>query len=179
MRTYWEATVKHTITDENGKLKKVNSVYLVDAVNHTEVEARLTQKMSEIIQGDFEIKPIRQSDITRVVVVQDTGNYFKVKIEFDFEKKETESILVEAADLESALSGFVKTERFLNFNFWVISVSQTKIRDVYDFDLSWQDEILTREPLDDLPEVQGLLHSGETFSATVSGDFEQDNNEAP
>lgn len=140
MKSYWEGTVKHYFTDENGKLKKVNSVYLVEAVNHTEVEAILTGKMSQIVTGDFEIKPIRQSDVVRVINGEPTGRYFKVKIEMEFEKKETEVILVEAKDLESALNGFLVNEKILGYDFEVISVSRSKVLDVYDTPIDYAEE---------------------------------------
>lgn len=140
MKTYWEGTVKHYFTDENGKLKKVNSVYLVDAVNHTEVEAILTVKMSQIVTGEFEIKPIRQSDVVRVINGEPTGRYFKVKIEMEFEKKETEVILVEANDLESALNGFLANEKILGYDFEVLSVSKSKILDVYEPSIEYAEE---------------------------------------
>ena len=155
MRAYWEGTVRSYETDENGKVKKVSKTYLVDAVNHTEVEAILTKKMAEIVKGKFEIKPIRQSDVTAVISDNFCGKYWKLKFEYELDKKITEVRLVEAESINEAVQSFVNAEGDFMHEYEVISVTRSKVLDVYEYvspgQVTIEGEIDFRVDLSDAP----------------------------
>lgn len=64
---YTEVKVTFSIEDEKGKVKKTNVKYLVDAQSPTEAEARITQKLIDDGETDFEVKDTKESKIFEVV----------------------------------------------------------------------------------------------------------------
>lgn len=189
MRQYWQATIKHCKETEGGKIKKTNSVYLVDAVNHTEVEAILTKKAEQFIKGDFTIKPITPSDVSQLLVDSSCGKYFKLKYEFEVEKKVTETMLIEAESAKEALDCFTKESETWFIDLEVVSIARTKILDVYDFQAEgdsdiefiahWTDGVSEGE--NPFPEsTEAGLSADDTYSATLTeDDIYTDNTEWP
>lgn len=154
MSKYWLANIKHWVQTEDGKVKKQNSVYLVDAVNHTEVEARLTKEMEPIIKGDFEIKPIRDSGISEIFEPNPKDWYFLVKYEFFAEKKQTATILVAADDCREAIDVFSLEMNEFMLDYIILGVSRTPVLNVYlweakGFEEKWTDESRRWEFKDD------------------------------
>ena len=46
---WFEAKVKYMKVNEDGKSKKVNEAYLLDAMSYTEAESRITHEMESIM----------------------------------------------------------------------------------------------------------------------------------
>jgi len=165
MRNYWEASIKHLVTGDDGKLKKTTSVYLIDAINHTEVEARLVKEMAQIIRGDFKIKPIRASDV--VEVVDDSLDYYwKVKFEYFDEKKVTKTYLVSANSVTEAIDLFVAEMSNFMLSYEIVSVTKTKILNVYlwepkgfevDITVDWGDGNLEKLEDNEPEELEGNI----------------------
>ena len=64
---YYVVKVEFQIEDENGKVKKQKCSYLVDAQSVTEAEARMTAKLVEDKEANFEIKSAVCSSIVDVI----------------------------------------------------------------------------------------------------------------
>ena len=66
MHNWFTCKVRYEKTMENGQNKKVTEPYLVDALSHTEAEARIIEEMTPYISGEFTIAgivPAKYSEI--------------------------------------------------------------------------------------------------------------------
>jgi hypothetical protein len=68
MAQFFNVKVQFTVEDENGKLKKHSSNYLVDAMSVTEAEATITKHLTERSEQNFEVKAASESKIVEVVL---------------------------------------------------------------------------------------------------------------
>jgi len=64
---YFQVKVQFRTEDENGKVKKQNVAYLVDAQSVTEAEARITKYLTDQGEQAFEVKAASESLIAEVV----------------------------------------------------------------------------------------------------------------
>ena len=60
---FFEVTIVTEQEDDNGKVKKVKEVHLVDAVNVTDVEKKVADEMKGTM-WDWKIAQVRQSKIS-------------------------------------------------------------------------------------------------------------------
>jgi hypothetical protein len=68
MAQFFQAKVQFRIEDENGKVKKQNVSYLVDAMSVTEAEATIVQYLTERDEQGFEVKAVSESKILEVIL---------------------------------------------------------------------------------------------------------------
>lgn len=68
MNTYFECGIRYEKTLENGMQKKVNEIYIVDALSFTEAEARIIQEIGPYISGGFSVATIKRTNINEVVL---------------------------------------------------------------------------------------------------------------
>ena len=60
--TFFECGVRYERTTEEGTTKKVNELYIVDALTFTEAESRITEEMKPYVSGDFEVDATDKSN---------------------------------------------------------------------------------------------------------------------
>lgn len=58
--TYFECGVRYERQTEDG-MKKVNELYIVDALTFTEAESRITEEMKPFVSGDFDVMTIKRT----------------------------------------------------------------------------------------------------------------------
>lgn len=66
MRLY-ECGVRYDKVLENGAVKKVTELFLVDAMTFTEAESRMVQEIAPYISGMFDVVTIKRTNYTEVV----------------------------------------------------------------------------------------------------------------
>lgn len=66
MTKYYEATVQLILTDDKGKQKKQNELYLVQGVSVTDVEA-IVYDSFKTYSGEFELKSVKESRIIDIL----------------------------------------------------------------------------------------------------------------
>ena len=59
---WFEAKVKYMKVNEDGREKKVNEAYLLDAMSYTEAESRIMHEMESVISGDYYISSLKKSN---------------------------------------------------------------------------------------------------------------------
>jgi Fe-S cluster assembly iron-binding protein IscA len=64
---YFQVKVQFRTEDENGKVKKQNVAYLVDAQSVTEAEARTVEYLTAQGEEAFEVKAASESKIFNVI----------------------------------------------------------------------------------------------------------------
>lgn len=79
--TFFECGVRYERQTEDAGQKKVNELYIVDALTFTEAEERITKEMEPFVSGDFDvmtIKRTRYSEFINNAVFDD--KFFKAKV---------------------------------------------------------------------------------------------------
>lgn len=142
MAQWFETKLRYDKVMENGVVKKVTEAYLVDALSFTEAEARITGEMKSRISGDFEVKAVKKAKIADIFPSDGGGWWYKIRAMFisldektGAEKLSPHDFMVEARDIEEAISGF-KSEISLMADYKIAGVAETAILDIFPIDLS-------------------------------------------
>ena len=69
MAQYFNVKVQFTV-EVNGKLKKQNVTYLVDAMSVTEAEARTVEYLTAQGENEFEVKAASEAKIAQVILAE-------------------------------------------------------------------------------------------------------------
>ena len=79
---WFEAKVKYVKVSEDGREKKVNESYLLDALSYTEAESRIMHEMESLIKGEYYISGLKKSNITELVLSEDENDdrWYKAKV---------------------------------------------------------------------------------------------------
>ena len=63
----YECGVRFDKMMENGMVKKVTELYLVDALTFTEAEARIISEITPFISGEFDVVTIKRTNYSEIV----------------------------------------------------------------------------------------------------------------
>ena len=139
---WFEAKVKYIKINEDGREKKVNEAYLLDAMSYTEAESRITHEMESVIKGDYYISSLKKSNITELVPSEDENDdrWYKAKVniidadEVSGKGKSTaQYYLVAAADTDRALENLKKNLSTFVVPYEITNISDTKFIDVFPY----------------------------------------------
>lgn len=140
MNTWYECRVRALKIDNNGYERKVNDTYLLDAVSYTDAEARIFEKMSQMVKGEFRVVSIKQSNITEIIANADGEWWWKAKIslitideEQGREKKVNQYILVSCDEFEGVAAELHKGKEYMLVPYKIEMVSISPIADVFPF----------------------------------------------
>ena len=140
MHNWFECKVRYEKVMENGVSKKVTELYLVDALSCTEAEARTLKEMEPYINGEFNISSVKQAKYSEIFLdeADSADRFFKCKVAFvtlnektGAEKETSTYMLVQASDLRQAIKSLDKGMEGSMADYFIKSVSETKIMDVY------------------------------------------------
>lgn len=134
---WFECRISYDKTMENGVLKKVTEAYLVEAMNFTEAEKRITEEMQPFISGEFTVSVCNRRKYEEVI----TGEYefyYRVKLivttideKTAAEKHSNMFMLVNANDLIDAVTYARDWLRGTMLDYKFHTVSETAILDVF------------------------------------------------
>lgn len=140
-KRWFETIVRYDKTVESGETKKVNELYVVDALTFGEAEESITDVLASYISGDFDIKNINPAPYSEIFFSDsDTDDkYYRVKLSFitidektQKEKKSKVTYLVQADSLEQARKNTEEVMRGTMIDYEFASVTETKILDVFE-----------------------------------------------
>ena len=140
-KRWFETIVRYDKTMENGEVKKVNEVYVVDAITFGEAEESITREMRHFIDGDFEVKNINPAPYSEIFLSdrETDDKYYRVKLDFitvdkrtQKEKKLKVTYLVQAGSLEQARKNTEEVMNGTTIDYEFVSVTETKILDVFE-----------------------------------------------
>lgn len=140
MMKYFEAGVRYNKTLENGVIKPVTELYIVNAVSFTECETIITEAMQPYMSGDFEVVKESITRIAEIVDQDDTtaDRYYLVKYNFITidertakEKKTAVLHLVHARDFDDAKKRAVSHMSDTMADWEIDCIKETKYIDVY------------------------------------------------
>lgn len=143
MHNWFLCKIKYEKTMENGQNKKVTEPYLVDALSHTEAEARIIEEMTPYISGEFTIAGIVPAKYSELFFADEEAadRWFKCKLAFltfdeksGAEKRTMTNVLVQAADLRDAVKKLDEGMKGSMADYLILSVAETPIMDVYPYE---------------------------------------------
>ena len=142
MNEWFECKVKYERTMDDGKVKKVNEPYLVDALSFTEAEERIIEERKHYMSGEFQVSDIKRARYAELFETDDESadRWFKVKLTFitldektGAEKKTSQNVLVQAADLRDAVKRLDEGMKSSMMDYVISSVAESHLLDVYHY----------------------------------------------
>lgn len=142
MDNYFEVGVRYQKQAEDGTLKNVTELYLVEAMSFTEAEARITEEMKPYISGDYRVVKEKITNISEVVTTSDDNadKFYKVKhsiITIDEktgkEKKSPQYLLFQASSNDDARNRYNAYMKGLTFDAELEAISDTKLLDYFPY----------------------------------------------
>ena len=141
MNNWFEVSVSFEKMIENGMQKKVTEKYLIDALSHTEAEARAIEELRPFITGEFTIARILRKRIAELFFYSSGDRFWQSKIEFvtldeksGAEKRTSVKMIAQATDVKEALSVIEKGMEGTMADFWIGGITETTIMDVFPYD---------------------------------------------
>ena len=140
--TWFLCKIRYEKTMEDGLQKKVNENYVVDAVNFTDAEARITKEMSSYISGEFTVEEIDRCKFGEIFFSdQDTADkWYKAKLQFitidektEKEKRTTVNYLVQGSSLENARKNIDEVMGGTMIDYVIVGVNETNYIDVFEY----------------------------------------------
>ena len=142
MNEWFECKVKYERTMDDGKVKKVNEPYLVDALSFTEAEERIIEERKHYMSGEFQVSDIKRARYAELFETDDESadRWFKVKLTFitldektGAEQKTSQNVLVQAADLRDAVKRLDEGMKSSMMDYVISSVAESPLLDVYHY----------------------------------------------
>lgn len=135
---YYEAQISRVEIDNNGKEKKFNEKYLVDALSIVEALARFETEIS-VLYPDHETKSIKSAAYAEVLDDESAdARYFQATYSAIFfdettgkEKKSQESVLIQADDFDGAKAKFAEFVKGSLVDVELVMLTETKILDYF------------------------------------------------
>lgn len=137
---WFECKVSLKRTLDDGLQKQVKEIYIVDAVNFTEAEARILDEMS--VYTDVTLISIKYCEANEIVDSHNPSDGFWYKVKLSMisidesagkEKKVNVVYYVRAKDFNSALAN---TESYMSgsvMDYTVVSITETSIMEVFEY----------------------------------------------
>ena len=140
--TWFECKIRYEKIMEDGLPKKINDVYVVDALSFSEAEERIIEEMSSYISGEIEIVDVKIAPYREIFFADDNlaDQWFKAKLSFitidersNKEKRTSVMYLVNAGNISSAINNIDKVMSGTMIDYVTTSISATKIFDVFEY----------------------------------------------
>ena len=140
--TWFECKIRYEKIMEDGLPKKINDVYVVDALSFSEAEERIIEEMSSYISGEVEIVDVKIAPYREIFFADDNlaDQWFKAKLSFitidertDKEKRTSMMYLVNAGNISSAINNIGEVMSGTMIDYITTSISATKIFDVFEY----------------------------------------------
>ena len=138
---WFETKVQYDKVQEDGTLKKVTELYVVDALSFTEAENSIIEEMRPYISGDYKVKNITPAKYQEVFFSdsKEDDKWYKAKLAFitidektEKEKRSIVHYLVQARSTDTAQKAINDIMGKTMIDYEVASISETKILDVFE-----------------------------------------------
>lgn len=140
MANWFECKVRYDKMMENGRVKKVNETFLVDALSFTDAEARIIEERTPFISGDFTVSAVKRSGITEIFYGSNPNNdyWYLAKVSFvtidektAAEKTKISQILVAGNDLKQGFDNFNESMKGTLGDYELLYLAKSAILEVY------------------------------------------------
>ena len=140
--TWFECKIRYEKIMEDGTPKKVNEVYVIDALSFSEAEERIMEEMLPYNLVDIEIVDVKIAPYREIFFADDNlaDQWFKAKLSFitidersNKEKRTSVMYLVNAGNISSVINNIDKVMSGTMIDYVTTSISATKIFDVFEY----------------------------------------------
>lgn len=142
MHNYYQTKIKYEKTLEEGRIKKVTELYLVDALSFTEAEARIIEEMRPFISGEFTVSRIVPKKINEMFFNEDGDKWYQAKVNFvtldqekGIEKRTAITMFAQASDNVDADKIIREGMKGCMVDYEIASITETKILDVFKYNV--------------------------------------------
>lgn len=139
---WFECKIRYEKVMEDGTPKKVNEVYVIDALSFSEAEERIMEEMSSYISGEIELVDVKIAPYKEIFFADSdlADKWFKVKVVYitieertEREKRMPVMVLVNAGNINSAIKNTDEVMGSTMIDYAVTVVQETKIFDVFEY----------------------------------------------
>lgn len=139
---WFECKIRYEKVMEDGTPKKVNEVYVIDALSFSEAEERIMEEMSSYISGEIELVDVKIAPYKEIFFADNNlaDKWFKVKVVYIIieehtqrEKRMPVMVLVNAGNINSAIKNTDEVMGSTMIDYVVTVVQETKIFDVFEY----------------------------------------------
>lgn len=142
MQNEWfECKLEYDKMKEDGTMKRVKGESrLVNAITCSEAESRMIEEMKSYFSGEFMVTDIKRVKYAEIFFTDEESadRYFKIKLLFitldektAAEKKTTQNVLVQAADLKDAVARLGEGMKGSMMDYTIASVAEAPYMDVF------------------------------------------------
>ena len=139
---WFECKIRYEKIMEDGTPKKVNEVYVIDALSFSEAEERIMEEMSSYISGEIELVDVKIAPYKEIFFADNdlADKWYKAKLAFitidektDKEKKTSVFYLVNAGNINSAIKNIDEVMGGTMIDYAITAIQETKIFDVFEY----------------------------------------------
>lgn len=183
MNDWYTVKVKYTKNLEDGTFKRVTEPYLVGAMSFTDAEARIFEEMGEVIQGEFLVTGMVQTNLQDIFAYDDEIlDWYKCKMVYEniesdgnAGKKVTQNFLVNASNVKEAYDRMQESLKGYMVDFELPAIALSPILDIFPMKESLDKE-LDRRPLEDA-EIEELENTGSVVFSASGSDADEEESE--
>ena len=139
---WFECKIRYEKVMEDGTPKKVNEVYVIDALSFSEAEERIMEEMSSYISGEIELVDVKIAPYKEIFFADNNlaERWFKAKVVYitidertQREKRMPVMILVNAGSINSAIKNTDEVMGGTMIDYAITAIQETKIFDVFEY----------------------------------------------
>ena len=139
---WFECKIRYEKVMEDGTPKKVNEVYVIDALSFSEAEERIMEEMSSYISGEIELVDVKIAPYKEIFFADNnlTDRWFKAKVVYitidertEREKRMPVMVLVNAGNINSAIKNTDEVMGGTMIDYAITAIQETKIFDVFEY----------------------------------------------
>ena len=139
---WFECKIRYEKVMEDGTPKKVNEVYVIDALSFSEAEERIMEEMSSYISGEIELVDVKIAPYKEIFFVDNNlaDRWFKAKVVYitidertQREKRMPVMVLVNAGNINSAIKNTDEVMGGTMIDYAITAIQETKIFDVFEY----------------------------------------------
>ena len=139
---WFECKIRYEKVMEDGTLKKVNEVYVIDALSFSEAEERIMEEMSSYISGEIELVDVKIAPYKEIFFADNNlaDRWFKAKVVYitidertQREKRMPVMVLVNAGNINSAIKNTDEVMGGTMIDYAITAIQETKIFDVFEY----------------------------------------------
>ena len=139
---WFECKIRYEKIMEDGTPKKVNEVYVIDALSFSEAEERIMEEMSSYISGEIELVDVKIAPYKEIFFADNNlaDRWFKAKVVYitidertQREKRMPVMVLVNAGNINSAIKNTDDVMGGTMIDYAITAIQETKIFDVFEY----------------------------------------------
>lgn len=139
---WFECKIRYEKIMEDGTPKKVNEVYVIDALSFSEAEERIMEEMSSYISGEIELVDVKIAPYKEIFFADNNlaDRWFKAKVVYitidertQREKRMPVMVLVNAGNINSAIKNTDEVMGGTMIDYAITAIQETKIFDVFEY----------------------------------------------